>query len=97
MSVLSALKNFCGVNVSILTSNLHIHLFYVYFENQVIEKELDEQGIRLQSLHKAGEDLLKNVDAVDPAAKEIKTQLKDFDDCWNDIAKQVINRIQQVK
>lgn len=78
---------------------LHIYIFiyFVYFENQVIEKELDEQGIRLQSLHKAGEDLLKNVDAVDPAAKEIKTQLKDFDDCWNDIAKQVINRIQQVK
>lgn len=64
---------------------------------RVIEKELDEQGIRLQSLHKAGEDLLKNVDAVDPAAKEIKTQLKDFDDCWNDIAKQVINRIQQLE
>lgn len=78
---------------------LHIYIFiyFVYFENQVIEKELDEQGIRLQSLHKAGEDLLKNVDAGDPAAKEIKTQLKDFDDCWNDIAKQVINRIQQVR
>lgn len=90
------IKTFCSVNVSILTSYLYIHLFYVY-ENQVIEKELDEQGIRLQSLHKAGEDLLKNVDAGDPAAKEIKTQLKDFDDCWNDIAKQVINRIQQVK
>lgn len=91
------IETFCGVNLSILTSYLYIHLFYVYFENQVIEKELDEQGIRLQSLHKAGEDLLKNVDAGDPAAKEIKTQLKDFDDCWNDIAKQVINRIQQVK
>lgn len=90
------IKTFCSINVSILTSYLYIHLFYVY-ENQVIEKELDEQGIRLQSLHKAGEDLLKNVDAGDPAAKEIKTQLKDFDDCWNDIAKQVINRIQQVK
>lgn len=64
---------------------------------RVIEKELDEQGIRLQSLHKAGEDLLKNVDVGDPAAKEIKTQLKDFDDCWNDIAKQVINRIQQLE
>ena len=58
---------------------------------------MDEQGIRLQSLHKAGEDLSKNVDKGDPAAKEINTQLKDFDDCWNDIAKQVINRIQQVK
>ena len=58
---------------------------------------MDEQGIRLQSLHKAGEDLLKNVDEADPAAKEIITQLKDFDDCWSDIAKQVINRIQQVR
>jgi len=48
-------------------------------------------------LHKAGEDLLKNVDANDPAAKEINTQLKDFDDCWNDIAKEVINKIQQVR
>ncbi|XP_020615403.1 dystonin-like isoform X2 [Orbicella faveolata] len=64
---------------------------------RIIEKELDEQGIRLQSLHKAGEDLLKNVDKGDPAAKEINTQLKDFDDCWNDIAKQVINRIQQLE
>jgi len=64
---------------------------------RVIEKELDEQGIRLQSLHKAGEDLLKNVDANDPAAKEINTQLKDFDDCWNDIAKEVINKIQQLE
>lgn len=58
---------------------------------------MDEQGIRLQSLHKAGDDLLKKVDKDDQAAKEINTQLKDFDDCWNDIAKQVINRIQQVK
>lgn len=58
---------------------------------------MDEQGIRLQSLHKAGDDLLTNVDKDDQAAKEINTQLKDFDDCWNDIAKQVINRIQQVK
>lgn len=47
-------------------------------------------------MHQAGADLLKNVDERDPAAAEINTQLKDFDDCWNDIAKQVINRIQLV-
>lgn len=47
-------------------------------------------------MHSAGGELLKNVDETDPAAKEINTQLKDFDDCWNDIAKQIINRIQQV-
>ena len=53
--------------------------------------------MRLESLHKAGEDLLKNVDESDPAALEINNQLKDFDDCWNDIAKEVINRIQKVQ
>lgn len=53
--------------------------------------------MRLQSLHKAGEDLQKNVDQSDPAALEIINQLKDFDDCWNDIAKEVINRVQQVR
>jgi len=37
------------------------------------------------------------VDANEPAAKEINTQLKVFDDRWNDIAKQAINRIQQVR
>ncbi|XP_067048762.1 dystrophin-like isoform X1 [Acropora muricata] len=64
---------------------------------RLIEKELDEQGMRLQSLHKAGEDLQKNVDQSDPAALEITKQLKDFDDCWNDIAKEVINRVQQME
>ncbi|XP_068690393.1 utrophin-like [Montipora foliosa] len=63
---------------------------------KLIEKELDEQRMRLESLHKAGEDLLKNVDESDPAALEINNQLKDFDDCWNDIAKEVINRIQKL-
>lgn len=66
-------------------------------KKKLIEKELDEQGMRLQSLHKAGEDLQKNVDQSDPAALEITKQLKDFDDCWNDIAKEVINRVQQVR
>ena len=37
------------------------------------------------------------MDANEPAAKEINTQLKVFDDRWNDIAKQVINRKQQVR
>lgn len=66
-------------------------------KKKLIEKELDEQGMRLQSLHKHGEDLQKNFDQSDPAALEITKQLKDFDDCWNDIAKEVINRVQQVR
>ncbi|XP_048577507.1 dystrophin isoform X2 [Nematostella vectensis] len=57
------------------------------------EKELDEQGIRLQTLHKTGEDLLRDGDPEDPSTKDIQQQLADFDECWNDLAKQVIERI----
>lgn len=62
-----------------------------------VEKELDEQGMRLQALHKAGDNLLKRMDEDEPAAKEVRMQLKDFDDCWNDIAKQVIDRIHSLE
>lgn len=37
-----------------------------------------------------------NVDKTDPAAKEINKQLQDFDECWNGVAKEVIDRIQLV-
>lgn len=61
-----------------------------------METQLDEQGMKLQELHKAGDDLLKDVDNKDEASKDIKKQLDEFDECWNDIAKQVIERIQTV-
>ena len=40
--------------------------------------------------------MLKKVDEGEPAVREVRTQLKDFDDCWNAIAKQVISRVQAV-
>lgn len=62
-----------------------------------MEKQLDEQGLRLQNLHKAGDELLEDVDEHDRASKDIKDQLNEFDECWNSIAKQVIDRIQVVR
>ena len=64
---------------------------------QGVETELDDQSVRLQALHKAGHDLLVNVDDGDPAVASVRQQLQDFDDCWNDIARQVIGRIQLVR
>ncbi|KXJ23728.1 Dystrophin [Exaiptasia diaphana] len=58
-----------------------------------LQSKLDEQGMKLQDLHKAGDDLLRNVHEKDQTSQDIKHQLDEFDECWNSIAKQVIERI----
>lgn len=52
--------------------------------------------MKLQDLHKAGDELLRDVNHKDQTSQDIKRQLDEFDECWNDIAKQVIERIHTV-
>ena len=72
----------------------------LFLNLQKIESELHEQAIQLESLHKAGEDISSNLDPQGKTAGQIQAQLKDFDNCWNDITKRVIqkrHKVSQIK
>lgn len=66
------------------------------FHQQSTQKELDEQEQRLQKLRQLGEDLIEESDHDKETTKDIKAQLQDFDDCWNQVAKRVIDEKEKV-
>ena len=66
------------------------------FHQQTTQKELDEQEQRLQKLRQLGEDLIEESDHDKETTKDIEAQLKDFDDCWNHVAKRVIDEKEKV-
>ena len=63
---------------------------------QVTQKELEEQDLRLKKLHDLGEKLIGKVGEDSPSAEEIRKQLADFDDCWEQVAKRVIDGKERV-
>ena len=63
---------------------------------QTSQKELEEQEQRLQKLRKLGEDLIEESDHDKETTKDINAQLQDFDDCWNQVAKRVIDEKEKV-
>jgi len=63
---------------------------------QATQKELEEQEQRLQKLRQLGEDLIEESDHDKETTKDIKAQLQDFDDCWNQVAKRVIDEKEKV-
>ena len=67
----------------------------VYYQ-QTTQKELEEQEERLQKLRQLGEDLIEESDHDKETTKDIKAQLQDFDDCWNTVAKRVIDEKEKV-
>ncbi|KAL9968901.1 hypothetical protein ACROYT_G021049 [Oculina patagonica] len=58
---------------------------------ETTQKELEEQEQRLQRLHKLGEELIEESGRDKETKKDIEAQLQDFDDCWNHVAKRVID------
>ena len=68
----------------------------MFFHQQTTQKELDEQEMRLQKLRQLGEDLIEESDHDKETTKDIKAQLQDFDDCWNQVAKRVIDEKEKV-
>ncbi|XP_020601123.1 utrophin-like isoform X3 [Orbicella faveolata] len=58
---------------------------------EATQKELEEQEQRLQKLRHLGEALIEESDHDKETTKDIKAQLQDFDDCWNQVAKRVID------
>jgi len=50
----------------------------------------------LQKLRQLGEDLIEESDHDKETTKDIKAQLQDFDDCWNQVAKRVIDEKEKV-
>ena len=67
------------------------------FYQQTTQNELNEQEERLQRLHQVGEDLMEESGRNDEITKEIKAQLKDFDDCWNHVAKRTLEEKEKVR
>lgn len=63
---------------------------------QTVEREMFTQGRRLQSLHDTAEQLIRDADYRNSAAKNIRGQLKDFDECWDDINRMVQERKEMV-
>lgn len=58
---------------------------------EATQKELEEQEERLQRLRQLGKDLIEDSGRDEETTKEIEAQLQDFDDCWNHVAKRVID------
>ena len=52
--------------------------------------------MRLQKLRQLGEDLIEESDHDKETTKDIKAQLQDFDDCWNQVAKRIIDEKEKV-
>ena len=50
----------------------------------------------MQKLRQLGEDLIEESDHDKETTKDIKAQLQDFDDCWNHVAKRVIDEKEKV-
>ncbi len=67
------------------------------FHCQTTQKELEEQEQRLQRLHKLGEELIEESGRDEETKKDIEAQLQDFDDCWNHVAKRVIDEKEKVR
>lgn len=64
---------------------------------QSTQKELEEQEERLQRLRQLGKDLIEDSGRDEETTKEIEAQLQDFDDCWNHVAKRVIDEKEKVR
>lgn len=64
---------------------------------QATQKELEEQEERLQRLRQLGKDLIEDSGRDEETTKEIEAQLQDFDDCWNHVAKRVIDEKEKVR
>lgn len=64
---------------------------------QETQKELEEQEERLQRLRQLGKDLIEDSGRDEETTKEIEAQLQDFDDCWNHVAKRVIDEKEKVR
>lgn len=80
-----------SVNISLNNS-----LTSIFLNKQTTQKELEEQEQRLQRLHQLGEDLIEESGNDEETKKDIEAQLQDFDDCWNHVAKRVIDEKQKV-
>ena len=65
--------------------------------HQATQKELEEQEERLQRLRQLGKDLIEDSGRDEETTKEIEAQLQDFDDCWNHVAKRVIDEKEKVR
>lgn len=50
----------------------------------------------MQKLRQLGEDLIEESDHDKETTKDVKAQLQDFDDCWNQVAKRVIDEKEKV-
>lgn len=50
----------------------------------------------MQKLRHLGEALIEESDHDKETTKDIKAQLQDFDDCWNQVAKRVIDEKEKV-
>ncbi|XP_058967140.2 spectrin beta chain, erythrocytic isoform X3 [Pocillopora verrucosa] len=59
---------------------------------ETLEREMDAQGTRLESLHQIGEELIRDADYHNSTAKAIWDQLEDFDECWKAISNSVKER-----
>lgn len=59
---------------------------------ETLEREMEAQGTRLESLHQIGEELIKDADYHNSTAKAIWDQLEDFDECWTGISNSVKER-----
>ncbi|XP_078374994.1 dystrophin-like isoform X3 [Oculina patagonica] len=59
---------------------------------ETLEREMETQGTRLESLHETGEQLIKDADYHNSTAKGIRDQLEDFDGCWEEITNSVKER-----
>lgn len=64
---------------------------------QATQKELEEQEERLQRLRQLGKDLIEDSGRDEETTKEIEAQLQDFDDCWNHVAKRVVDEKEKVR
>lgn len=64
---------------------------------QATQKELEEQEERLRRLRQLGKDLIEDSGRDEETTKEIEAQLQDFDDCWNHVAKRVIDEKEKVR
>ena len=69
---------------------------HIFIELQATQKELDEQEKRLQDLQELGKQLIDESGDDEEINKEINAQLGDFDDCWNHVAKRVIEEKEKV-
>ena len=48
-------------------------------------------------LRQLGKDLIEDSGRDEETTKEIEAQLQDFDDCWNHVAKRVIDEKEKVR